>query len=93
MLQNLFQTIRNFGRDPRIGEIIELQQRINSLLPNTRLGVLFRRKWGKLKVTIAFPSDFGIEHQIEFDLDTAYWYIQGVSDGMLNLSREKDLNF
>jgi hypothetical protein len=92
MMLKVFQTIRNFGHDPRIGEIIELQQRINNLTPDTRLGVLFRRRWGRLKVVVSFPSDFGIEHQIEFDLETAYWYIRGVADGILNLSWEKDLN-
>jgi hypothetical protein len=88
----VFQTIQDFSRDPRISEILRLQQIINDLSPDRRLGILFRRKWGRTKVQISFPSELGIEHVHIFNLDTAYWYIQGIADGLVGLSRNSNLN-
>jgi hypothetical protein len=88
----VLQMIQILGRDPRISEILRLQQLINDLSPDKRLGVLFRQKWGRLNVQISFPSEFGIEHIHTFNLNTGYWYIQGIADGLLNLYRNGNLN-
>jgi hypothetical protein len=78
-------------RNPRIDEILRLQELINRFSPEIRLGVLFRRKWGRIKVMISFQSDTGVDTVIEYDLNTAYWYVQGIADGMCNLSRHLNL--
>ena len=81
----------NFHRDPRLDEIVRLQRKINDFVPETRLGVLFKRRGGRGKVVISYQSEYGVEHLIEFDLDTAYWYVQGIAAGMCNLYRSKSL--
>jgi hypothetical protein len=91
MIKIIYEML-TFHRDPRIEEIVRLQRKINDLVPETRLGVLFRRRWGRGKVVISYQSEYGVEHLIEFDLNTAYWYVQGIAGGMCNLSRRKSLN-
>lgn len=87
----VFQDIRESWRNPRIDEILRLQTLINDLVPENRLGVIFRRKWGRTYVMLSFPFEMGLDRTMEYDLDTAYWYVQGIADGVLNVVRSKNL--
>jgi hypothetical protein len=88
--------IRFMGHNPRIDEILRLQRLINDLASEPRLGVLFRRRWGRrwgrMKATISYRSDTGVDFMIEYNLNTAYWYVQGIADGMCSAFHIKDLN-
>lgn len=86
-----FQNILYLGRNPRIDEILRLQTLINDLCPENRLGLIFRQKWGRTKVLISFPSEMGFDCTIEYELESAYWFIQGIAEGMLNFVRSKNL--
>jgi hypothetical protein len=80
-----------FVRNPRIDEILRLQTLINDFVPENRLGVIFRKRWGRTYVLLSFSSEMGFERTMEYDLDTAYWYVSGIADGILNVARSKNL--
>jgi hypothetical protein len=87
----VFQNIQEFWRNPRIDEIWRLQILINDFVPENRLGLIFREKWGCTYVLLSFHSEMGFERTMEYDLDTAYWYVLGIAEGILNVARSKNL--
>jgi hypothetical protein len=87
----IFRDILYFGRNPRIDEILRLQILINDFVPENRLGLIFRKKWGCTYLLLSFHSEMGFERTMEYDLDTAYWYVLGIAEGILNVARSKNL--
>ena len=82
------QRIKDYWRNSRIDEILRLQALINDITPESKLGVMFQRKWGRTTVKISFRVEEGYESLLEYELDTAYWYVQGIADGMCNICYE-----
>jgi hypothetical protein len=81
MLKAIRRGMQEFFLNSRVTGIRWYQKQINDLDESNHLGIMFRRKWGRMRVMIAYKSNF-VENVFEYDLNSAYWYITGVADGI-----------
>jgi len=67
--------------NPKLDEIFRYQQAMNDL-SDQKLGLMVKRRWGRIKVQISYTLETNNECFFDLDLNSAYWYICGMADAL-----------